>query len=246
LELRARALANVAAAVDRRDALDVSPGLAPKGARVHRERSTDSAGNAREERGGPQLPAYAALREQHARKPRARAHAVLVEALELARQAAGRDDGAANAAVAHEQVRPEAEPMDGRRGRQLGKNSLELVDRRGRVEQVGRPADAPRRVLAQRLVAQHLGRCELARHGAHFFAPTGELAASACGSVCAAAPMLPAPSVSTTSSASSIGASAAGSSAKSSMKIGSTAPRTRTARASDLPSAPASGVSPAE
>ena len=71
-------------------------------------------------------------------------------------------------------------------------------------------------------------------------------AASARGSVGATAPMLPAPSVSTTSSALSICASTAGSSLKSSMKIGSTAPRTRTARASDLPSAPASGVSPAE
>ena len=38
----------------------------------------------------------------------------------------GRDHGAANAAVAHEQVRPEPEPMHRRRRRQLGENPLEL------------------------------------------------------------------------------------------------------------------------
>ena len=63
------------------------PRLAAESAGVHRERAADGARNPREERGRTELPAHAALREQHARETRARAHAAAVEPLELARQA---------------------------------------------------------------------------------------------------------------------------------------------------------------
>ena len=156
LEVGPRPVAHVAAAIDRRHALDMRPRLAAERARVHRERAADRAGYAGEERRGTQMPAHATLGEQHAGEPGARADTLVVEPLELARQAAGRNHGAADAAVAHQQIRAQPQPMDRGRGRQLRENARELGDGGRRIEQIRRTADAPRRVLAQRLVAQRV------------------------------------------------------------------------------------------
>ena len=140
---RALAVVQLAGAVDRRDALDMRPRLAAERAGVHRERAADAARNPREERGRTELPAHTLASQQRARQARARAHAAAVEPLELARQRAGRDHDAAHPAVAHEQVRPEAEPEQRHAARQRREDLLELRDARGLVEKIRGAADAP-------------------------------------------------------------------------------------------------------
>jgi hypothetical protein len=112
------------AAIDRRNGLDVRPRLAAERTGVHCERAADRTRNTGEERRGTQMPAHATLGEQHARESGARTHAVLVEPLELARQVGGGNHGAAHAAVAHEQVRAQSQPVDGYLDWQLHENPL--------------------------------------------------------------------------------------------------------------------------
>src|SRR5690606_20026586 len=94
LELRARARALDAVAVDGAAAFDVVPRPAAESAGVHRARAADAARDAGEEHGRPELPRETLPREQHARHARADAHAEVVELLDLLRQRAGRDDRA--------------------------------------------------------------------------------------------------------------------------------------------------------
>ena len=73
-----------------------------------------------------------------------------VEALELARQAAGRDDRRRGCRRrARKQIRPEPEPMDRRRGRQLGENPPELGRARRRIERRPGRRRAPRRCASR-------------------------------------------------------------------------------------------------
>ncbi len=58
-----------ASAIDRFDFFHVTPGLAAESARVHGQRSTDSAGNTRKEFGGAQSPLHALLRKPCAMHP---------------------------------------------------------------------------------------------------------------------------------------------------------------------------------
>ena len=141
-------------------ALDVVPGLAAERARVHRERAADGARDSGEERGGPELPAHALLREQHAGEPGAGAHAHVVESFELAaaavRSRSPRRECRRRARADSSRDRASAPACRPAAPRACACSSATLV---GLVEEIGRPADAPRRVLAQRLVAQHGGAC---------------------------------------------------------------------------------------
>jgi hypothetical protein len=63
------------------------------------------------------------------------------------------DRGAAPAAVAHQQVRPESDEKERLLRRQLPQESREVVEVRGPVEALRRAAGAPRHVAPHRLVA---------------------------------------------------------------------------------------------
>ena len=103
----------LAAPVDRLDFGHARPGLAAPGARVHRERAADRARDAGEEVRGPDQPFRALPAEPGAGHARLRAHALRAHALERVQDAVHREHGAADAAVAHQQVAAEPDPGHG-------------------------------------------------------------------------------------------------------------------------------------
>src|SRR5204863_448045 len=112
-------------------------------------------------------------------------------------------------------------------------------------ENLGRAPDVPGGVPAQGLIAAH-PLAELRGDGeAHRELLGGRSAASAPGSACATALMLPAPMARMTSPSEITSLSAAASSSTFSTNSGSSTPRLRTARQMARPSAPAIGASPA-
>src|SRR5204863_31437 len=154
-------------------------------------------------------------------------------------------DHALQAAVAHQEVAPEPDPVDGHRGRERAQELCEL-DAIARIEEnLGRAPDVPGGVPAQGLIAAH-PLAELRGDGeAHRELLGGRSAASAPGSACATALMLPAPMARMTSPSEITSLSAAASSSTFSTNSGSSTPRLRTARQMARPSAPAIGASPA-
>src|SRR5262245_17216573 len=137
-----------------------------------------------------------------------------------------KDHGAAEAAVAHEEVRPQADEEQrlllGQRPQKLG----EGLNARWREESLGRAAGAPAQVSRDRL-AEVEG--------------VGHVHASCAATL----PIEPAPIVTTTSPSCARRRIASGISPMSSTNTGSTPPATRSARASARPSAATIGASPA-
>src|SRR5213082_3487548 len=131
------------------------------------------------------------------------------------------------------------------RGPERAQELCEL-DAIARIEEnLGRAPDVPGGVPAQGLIAPH-PLAELRGDGeAHRELLGGRSAASAPGSACATALMLPAPMARMTSPSESTSLSAAASSSTFSTNSGSSTPRLRTARQMARPSAPAIGASPA-
>src|SRR5207244_3059197 len=166
-------------------------------------------------------------------------------AVEEIERAVRAHDHALQAAVAHQQVAPEPDPVDGHRGRERAQECCEL-DAIARIEEnLRRAPNVPGGVPAQGLIAAH-PLAELRGDGeAHRELPGGRSAASAPGSACATALMLPAPMARMTSPSEITSLSAAASSSTFSTNSGSSTPRLRTARQMARPSAPAIGASPA-
>ena len=145
------------------------------------------------------------------------------------------DDGAADAAIAHQQIA--AEPDRGQRlvGRQLADERREIVAIRRHVDALARSAAPPARVARERDVA----RQRAAQRGerprlAHHHAPSARASAETtlpAASIGGIRPIEPAPIVTTTSPSRTSARSASGSSAGPSTNTGSTLPATRTARA---------------
>src|SRR5690606_17508754 len=94
----------------------VIPGFAAEGACVHGKRTAQRPRNAGEELCGPEAPFDALLRELCACDAAAAVNLLVAETLELGEDAVRIDHGAANPAVAHEQVAAEADPKNGRIG----------------------------------------------------------------------------------------------------------------------------------
>src|SRR5436305_1048455 len=166
-------------------------------------------------------------------------------AVEEIERAVRAHDHALQAAVAHQEVAPEPDPVDGHRGRERAQELCEL-DAIARIEEnLRRAPDVPGGVPAQGLIAAH-PLAELRGDGeAHRELLGGRSAASAPGSACATALMLPAPMARMTSPSEITSLSAAASSSTFSTNSGSSTPRLRTARQMARPSAPAIGASPA-
>src|SRR5438045_2055242 len=154
-------------------------------------------------------------------------------------------DHALQAAVAHQEVAPEPDPVDGHRGRERAQELCEL-DAIARIEEnLRRAPDVPGGVPAQGLIAAH-PLAELRGDGeAHRELLGGRSAASAPGSACATALMLPAPMARMTSPSEITSLSAAASSSPFSTNSGSSTPALRPAPQMARPSAPAIGASPA-
>src|SRR2546429_1181748 len=234
-----------AAAVDGRDGEHVPPGFPAEGAGVHRERTSERARDAREEFRGPKPPLDALPGDARTGDARLGAHRALAGAVEEIERAVRAHDHALQAAVAHQQVAPEPDPVDGHRGRERAQELCEL-DAIARIEEdLRRAPDVPGGVPAQGLIAAH-PLAELRGDGeAHRELPGGRSAASAPGSACATALMLPAPMARMTSPSEITSLSAAASSSTFSTNSGSSTPRLRTARQMARPSAPAIGAPPA-
>src|SRR5213080_2715067 len=234
-----------AAGVDGRDGEHVPPGFPAEGAGVHRERASERARDAREEFRGPEPPLDALPRDARTGDARLGAHRALAGAVEEIERAVRAHDHALQAAVAHQEVAPEPDPVDGHRGRERAQELCEL-DAIARIEEnLGRAPDVPGGVPAQGLIAAH-PLAELRGDGeAHRELLGGRSAASAPGSACATALMLPAPMARMTSPSEITSLSAAASSSTFSTNSGSSTPRLRTARQMARPSAPAIGASPA-
>src|SRR5258705_9357541 len=145
------------------------------------------------------------------------------------------DDRAAPTAVAYQQVRAEADDEQRLARRGLAQESTQVVQVCRYVEAIGPAAGAPGHVPAHGLVRLELPAKILEVHR------LGHVHASCAGTL----PMEPAPMVSTTSPARATRRMASGISPMSSTNTGSTLPATRTARASDRPSAATMGGSPA-
>src|SRR5690606_12986424 len=156
--------------------------LAEVGAGVHDQAAADRARDAAEELEAAELPRRRAGEELAGRDPGLDPHPALADAGEAA-QAARRQDDAAHAAVADEEVRAAAD----RRERQAaGDRDLDegddLVERRRRGERVGGAADLEGRVPGERLVeadagAEDLGERDaiLVREDARHASPPGEV-----------------------------------------------------------------------
>ena len=81
-------------------------------ARVHSERTTDSARDTREELGRAEPPAYALPGKLRAGQPGARSYEVVIDPLDVPQHFRCRNDNPANPAVAHEQIGTDAMPED--------------------------------------------------------------------------------------------------------------------------------------
>src|SRR6185437_1426910 len=134
---------------------DIAPGLAAVAAGVHRQRAADRAGD-----DGKEFRVRPVVHRGKARDLRARdaglgADAAAVEA-ELVQRRVQQHDGAAHAAVAHQEVA--AEPDDGYRllGRKLAHEGREVLAIGRNEGDVGGAAAAPAGVPGQRLVAAQL------------------------------------------------------------------------------------------
>src|SRR5262249_14398146 len=185
-----------------------------------------------------QPPFDALSRNARARQPGFTAHVRLGEPLERIECAVGADDDAAQAAVAHEQIAAEADPLDGhlwRRGAQACSQVLAVV----RIEESFRgAAHVPGGVAAQGLITPHPGRKLGSKGDAHAFDPNGSRAPSEAGSVCATALMLPAPMATITSPSRISFSRTDPSSSTRSTKIGSRGPTPPAPRPHAPPSAP--------
>src|SRR3569623_859591 len=238
LEFRRRPPAAHAAAIDGLHRFDERPGLAAECARVHRQRAAHGAGDAGEEFGAGEIEPGAIARHLVAGDAGAGAHRAVVELRELVERTGGGDDRARHAAVAHQQVAAEAQPQHRLVGGDGLQEQREVVDIRGLVITMGNAADPPGVVARERFVVpQYAAQCALRRHHASSL--------SYAGSFAAAAPMSPAPRVSSTSPSRSTPRSTLGRVASSLTNTGSTWPRARMARLKARPSAPATGASPA-
>src|SRR5882672_4407745 len=235
-----------AGSVDGLDLDHVTPGLSAECPGVHRERSAERPGNPGEELRGSQAPFHALLREPRAGHTGSASNLRLVGALQIIERAVRRDHDAAQAAIAHQHIAAETNPVKRRAGRQAAQECREILGV-ARLE-VGfrRATDMPRGVARHRFVV-HDPAAVFGADGdrVHLLLPRRPLLPSCVGSSWEIAPMLPAPMVTTTSPSRSTSASAVASPSTRSTKIGSTWPRERTALQIARPSAPAMGVSPA-
>src|SRR5712691_8030541 len=138
-------------------------------------------------------------------------------------------------AIAHQQVAAKADEQRGLRCRQLAQERREVLQIGRQVEDSRAPARPPADMARHRLIAPEVAAqsMEMQRFG-HVHVN------------CAATlPIEPAPMVTTTSPLCATRRMASGSAVMSSTNTGSTLPATRTARASDRPSAAMIGASPA-
>ncbi len=99
-----------AAAVEHLDLDHMPPGLLAPGAGIHRQRAAQRAGNAGEEFRRPQSPFHALPGDARAGHAGLGADPGRALALERAQRAVRRHHGAANPAVAHQQIAAEADP----------------------------------------------------------------------------------------------------------------------------------------
>src|SRR6516165_6228795 len=237
--------ARAPAPVDGLEGAHVRPGFPAKRAGVHGQRAAERAGNAGKELRGTQPPLDALPRDARAGDARLGVHGGLGEPLEGIERAVGADDDAAQAAIAHQQVAAEPDPVDGHVRRRGAQESRELLAIARIEEHLGRAPDVPGGVTAQGLIAAH-ARGELRSEGdAHDAPPRAGGAASAAGSWLATAVMLPAPIVTMTSPSRIRFLSTSASSSTRATNSGSRAPRLRIARQMARPSAPAMAGSPA-
>src|ERR1022692_584157 len=233
------------APVEHVDLEHVLPGLAAKSAGIHRQRSAQSARNTREEFSGTQAPLHALAGDARAGYAGFRIDARGADALEQSERAVGVNDGAGEAAVAHQQIAAEAHPQQRYVRRQLPHERREIARVARREEQFRGTARMPRRVLRHGHVAQH-ARAELGRQFVEMSRAVHSRGSSKwLLSSLATAPMLPAPIVKTRSPSLSTARRASASSSTRSTNTGSTKPRLRTARQMARPSAPPIGASPA-
>src|SRR5690606_25266309 len=111
--------------------------------------------NAGEELCGPEAPFDALLRELCACDAAAAVNLLVAETLELGEDAVRIDHGAANPAVAHEQVAAEADPKNGRIGIEPANEARKIVRVLRREEHFRRSANAPRGMARHRLLPTH-------------------------------------------------------------------------------------------
>src|SRR5213082_488307 len=123
-----------AAAVDGRDGEHVPPGFPTEGAGVHRKRTSERARDAGEEFRGPEPPLDALPGDARTGDARLGAHRALAGAVEEIERAVRAHDHALQAAVAHQEVAPEPDPVDGHRGRERAQELCEL-DAIARIEE---------------------------------------------------------------------------------------------------------------
>jgi len=174
--------AHAPAAVDRLHRTHVRPGLSAKGPGVHGQCATEGARNTRKELRRSQPPLDALPRDARAGGAGFTAHAGFGEPLERIECAVGADDDAAQAAIAHQQIAAEPDPVNGHLCRYRPQEGGEILAIARIEEDLGRPADVPGGVPAERLIAPH-ARGELGgERQVHALPSGGNSAASAAGS----------------------------------------------------------------
>src|SRR6185295_16715220 len=188
---------------------------------------------------GEELGALEVVHRGEARHLRARDAGfgvdLAVAQLRAVRSGVHQDHGAAPAAVAHQQVGAQADEEQRLPFRQLAQERPQVVDIGRHIDAVRAPAGAPADVAGHRLVEPQVTEQLAEAEG------FGHVHCSCAGTP----PIEPAPMVMTTSRSSAARRMASGMAAISSTNKGSTFPATRTARASERPSAATIGGSPA-
>ena len=132
-----------AAAVEHVDFDHVLPGLAAPGAGIHGQRAAEGAGNAGKEFRRPQSPFHALPGDAPAGHAGLDLNAGGAQAFEPAQRAVRGDDGAANPAVAHQEIAAESDPQQRHVRRQLAHEGGQIHDVARREEQIRRAADMP-------------------------------------------------------------------------------------------------------
>src|SRR2546421_1854558 len=197
--LAGRALVRLTAAVDGFHAEHVAPGFPAKGAGVHRQGAAEGPGNAGKELRGPESPLDALPRDACTGDTGLDLHRGLGDAREGIERAVRADDDPLEAPVTHQQVAAEPDEVD-RHIKGHGAQERRQLGAVARIEEhLRRASDVPGGVPAQGLIAPH-AHLELRGHRErHEVLPGGSRAASAAGSACATALMLPAPMATMTS-----------------------------------------------